>query len=221
MEKLEETAVYETSWYFIVSTCVPTSDEELVKKVRIWEPKLVKTVTQVGVVLLSFIEKEVKPQIEYVLDEPYYLFTESFKKGYVIVFELPSKYTNELVYATVLIASYVVLEQGSTKLTAIVEVYEQLPPQDVVCAKYTVVPASDKSVEYIVSEVGQTDVSQAKEFTDVYVPDKVLLQVIVTVDVISHAEDYVNVESATVQIESQIVQLVVLSMVKVVVGLFI
>jgi hypothetical protein len=45
MEKLEETAMYETSWYFIVSTCVPTSDEELVKKVRIWEPKLVKTVT--------------------------------------------------------------------------------------------------------------------------------------------------------------------------------
>jgi hypothetical protein len=45
MEKLEETAVYEASWYFIVSTCVPTSDEELVEKVRIWEPKLVKTVT--------------------------------------------------------------------------------------------------------------------------------------------------------------------------------
>jgi hypothetical protein len=108
------------------------------------------------------------------LDEPYYLFTESFKKGYVIVFELPSKYTNELVYATVLMASYVVVKQGWMKLTAIIEVYEYVPPQDVVCAKYTVVPASDKSVEYIVSEV-VLYVNQVRESTDVYVPDKVLL----------------------------------------------
>ena len=43
----------------------------------------------------------VEPQIEDVVDEPYFLFVESFKKGYVTVYELPIKNTNELVYVTV------------------------------------------------------------------------------------------------------------------------
>jgi hypothetical protein len=43
--KLEVTVVYEASWYFKVRVCIPTSDEEIVEKVRIWEPELVKTVT--------------------------------------------------------------------------------------------------------------------------------------------------------------------------------
>jgi hypothetical protein len=53
-----------------------------------------------------------------------------------------------------------------TKLTAIVEVFEYVPPHVVVCFKYTVVPSSDKSLEEIINEV-ESNVSQAKESTDV------------------------------------------------------
>jgi hypothetical protein len=73
----------------MVSVCVPTVDEELEEKVRIGEPVLVETVTYDGVVPLSSSVTEVKPQIEDALDEPYNLFEESFKKGYVTVFEPP------------------------------------------------------------------------------------------------------------------------------------
>ncbi len=75
----------------MMSVCVPKVDESLEEKVRIGEPEVVETVTQVGVAPPSKNETEVQPQIEDVLDEPYNLFTESFKKGYVTVFELPSK----------------------------------------------------------------------------------------------------------------------------------
>ena len=54
-------------------------------------------------------------------DVLYYLFKESFKKGYSTVFTIPSKLTSELVYGTVLMSSKIVLAQGSTKLTVIVE----------------------------------------------------------------------------------------------------
>jgi hypothetical protein len=47
----------------------------------------------------------VSPQIEDVLDTPKYLFTESSKKGYVMVFEVPRKYTKEIVLVTVLMDS--------------------------------------------------------------------------------------------------------------------
>jgi hypothetical protein len=60
------------------------------------------------------------------------------------------------------------------KLTAIIEVHEYVPPQVVVCFKYTVVPASDKSLEDIVSEVVSNE-NQVREFADAYVPDDVLL----------------------------------------------
>ena len=43
--KLVVTAVYEASWYLIMSVCVPTVDESLEEKVRIGEPVLVETVT--------------------------------------------------------------------------------------------------------------------------------------------------------------------------------
>ncbi len=89
MVKLVVTAVYDTSQYFMVSVCVPTVDESLEEKVRIGIPELVETVTQDGVKPFSFTVTVVQPQIEDVVDEPYYLFTESFKKGYVTVFILP------------------------------------------------------------------------------------------------------------------------------------
>ncbi len=89
MLKLFVIEVYELSQYIIVSECIPTVDEELEKKVRIGEPELFETVTQAGVNPLSNSVTVVKPQIEDVVDELYYLFTESFKKGYVTVFELP------------------------------------------------------------------------------------------------------------------------------------
>ena len=43
MLKLLVTAVYEASWYFIMSVCSPTADKELVKKLRIGVPVLVET----------------------------------------------------------------------------------------------------------------------------------------------------------------------------------
>ena len=69
-----------------VSVCVPTVEESLEEKVRIGEPELVETVTQAGVVPLSKSVTVVKPQIEDVADEPYYLLKESSKKGNVTVF---------------------------------------------------------------------------------------------------------------------------------------
>ncbi len=75
----------------MVSVCIPTVDESLEKKVRIGVPEVVETVTQAGVAPLSCRVTEVQPQIEDKLDELYNLFTESFKKGYVMVFELPRK----------------------------------------------------------------------------------------------------------------------------------
>jgi hypothetical protein len=57
-----------------------------------------------------------------------------------------------------------------------------------------VVPASDKSLEEIVKEVASTDVNQARELADVYVPVKVLLKVIVSVAVIPQAGDCVYTE---------------------------
>jgi hypothetical protein len=45
MVKLVVTAVYEVSWYIIVSVCLPTVDGSLEEKVRIGEPELVETVT--------------------------------------------------------------------------------------------------------------------------------------------------------------------------------
>ena len=45
MVKLFVIVVYEASWYFIVSVCVPTLDVELVENVRIGTPVLVETVT--------------------------------------------------------------------------------------------------------------------------------------------------------------------------------
>jgi hypothetical protein len=53
-----------------------------------------------------------------------------------------------------------------TKLRAIDEVYEYVPPQVVVCFKNTMVPESDKSLEDIVSDV-KSDVNQTKELADV------------------------------------------------------
>ena len=99
------------------------------------EPELDETITQAGVAAISKSVTVVQPQIEDVVVEPYNLFLESFKKGSVTIFELPRKYTNELVYVTVLIASQVVNEQGLTKLTEVIVVYEQVPPQVVVCFK--------------------------------------------------------------------------------------
>ena len=78
----------------MMSVCVPTVEESLEEKVRIGEPELVDTVTQAGVAPFSCSVTVVKPQIEDVVDEPYNLLTESFKKGYVTVFELPSKQTS-------------------------------------------------------------------------------------------------------------------------------
>ena len=75
----------------MVSVCVPKVDESLEEKVRIGVPEIVETVTQAGVAPLSWSVTVVQPQIEDVVDELYNLFTESFKKGYVTVFELPSK----------------------------------------------------------------------------------------------------------------------------------
>jgi hypothetical protein len=49
----------------------------------------VLTVTYDGVAPLSCSVTVVWPQIEEVADEPYYLFKESSKNGYVRVFELP------------------------------------------------------------------------------------------------------------------------------------
>ncbi len=89
----------------MVSVCAPTVDQSLEAKVRIWEPELVETVTQNGVAPFSCSVTEVQPQIEDVSDEPYYILIESSKKGYVTVFKLPSKYTSELVYDTVVIDS--------------------------------------------------------------------------------------------------------------------
>ncbi len=89
----------------MVSVCVPTEEESLEEKVRIGEPELVETVTQAGVAPFSCTITVVKPQIEDVEEVPNYLLTESFKKGYVMVFELPIKETKELVYVTVLMAS--------------------------------------------------------------------------------------------------------------------
>jgi hypothetical protein len=45
MVKLFVIVVYEASWYFIVSVCAPTVDDELEENVRIGEPVLVETVT--------------------------------------------------------------------------------------------------------------------------------------------------------------------------------
>ncbi len=75
----------------MVSECVPAVDEELVEKVSIGVPELVETVTQDGVTPLSCSDTVVNPQIEDVEDQPYNLLTESFKKGYDTVLELPSK----------------------------------------------------------------------------------------------------------------------------------
>ncbi len=75
----------------MVRVCVPTVDESLEEKVRIGVPELVETVTQAGFVLLSKSVTDVQPQIEDMVDELINLLTESFKKGYVTVFELPSK----------------------------------------------------------------------------------------------------------------------------------
>ena len=46
-------------------------------------------VTYAGVAELSYTVTEVAPQIEVAVDEPYYLFIESFKKGYDTDLELP------------------------------------------------------------------------------------------------------------------------------------
>ena len=73
----------------MLRVCVPTTNEELEEKVRIGEPVLVETVTYAGVVPLSCNVTVVKPQIEDVLDEPFNLLKESFKKGYVKVFDPP------------------------------------------------------------------------------------------------------------------------------------
>ena len=53
------------------------------------------------------------------------------------------------------------------KLTAIFEIFEKVPPQDVVCLRSTVVPASDRSLENIVNEVVPIFYSQAGVFADV------------------------------------------------------
>jgi hypothetical protein len=45
MVKLVVTAVYEVSWYIIVSVCVPSVDGSLEEKVRMGDPVLVETVT--------------------------------------------------------------------------------------------------------------------------------------------------------------------------------
>ena len=45
MVKLVVIAVYEASWYLMVSVCVPKVDESLEEKVRIAMPVLVETVT--------------------------------------------------------------------------------------------------------------------------------------------------------------------------------
>ena len=45
MVKFVVTVVYYSSWYIMVSVCVPTTDESLEEKVRIGEPELVETVT--------------------------------------------------------------------------------------------------------------------------------------------------------------------------------
>lgn len=45
MLKLFVIVMYDVSWYFMVSMCVPTIYEELEEKFRIMEPKVVETVT--------------------------------------------------------------------------------------------------------------------------------------------------------------------------------
>jgi hypothetical protein len=45
MMKLVVTAVNETSWYLMMSVCVPTLDESLEEKFRIWVLELVEAVT--------------------------------------------------------------------------------------------------------------------------------------------------------------------------------
>ncbi len=81
----------------MMSVCVPTVEESLEEKVRTGEPELVEIVTWAGLAPFSCSVTEVKPQIEDVVNGPYYLLTESFKKGYVMVFELPIKETKALV----------------------------------------------------------------------------------------------------------------------------
>ncbi len=70
----------------MVRVCVPTVDVEIEEKVRIGTPEVVLTVTQVGVVPLSFSVTIVYPQIEDVVDEPYNLFQESSKKGQLTIY---------------------------------------------------------------------------------------------------------------------------------------
>ncbi len=70
----------------MVRVCVPTVDVEIEEKVRIGTPEAVLTVTQVGVVPLSFSVTIVYPQIEDVVDEPYNLFQESSKKGQLTIY---------------------------------------------------------------------------------------------------------------------------------------
>jgi hypothetical protein len=70
-----------------------------------------------------------------------------------------------------------VVQELTTKLTAIIEVSEGSPTQVLVYFKYTVVPSSKGSIEYIVIIVGSdgSDVNQAREAADVKVPDNELL----------------------------------------------
>ncbi len=70
--KLVVTVLNKASWYIMFNVCVPTTVESLEEKVRIGEPELVETETQAGVAPLSFNVTVVKPQIEDVLDDPYY-----------------------------------------------------------------------------------------------------------------------------------------------------
>ena len=51
--------VYETSWYYMVSVCVPIVDGSLEEKVRMWMVELVDTVTYAGLAPLSCSVTEV------------------------------------------------------------------------------------------------------------------------------------------------------------------
>ncbi len=79
--KLVVTEVYEVSVYNTVSVYEPTSEEELVEKVRTGYPKLVEAVTYVGVAPLSVSVTVVVPQIEDVVLVPSKSFAVSLMKG--------------------------------------------------------------------------------------------------------------------------------------------
>ncbi len=109
-------------------------------------------------------------------------------------------------------SSKTVVEQGLTKLTAIIEVCEKVPPQVVVYFKQTVELVNEKSPEYIVNT--EVHASQDKEVAYVQAPFNVLPQVIVSVGVIPQAGNCVQVEREIVQLASPIVQLMLVIIVE-------